>query len=226
MAWKSTLTPLRNRLATLYPREEETRRIVDEAELNSVHIAFNSQAINNWHNILTQADLHDKVQAVVWVALGQYRTDQPLLDAYETYMAELGRPVTLPPASPPSPPPSTTTPSTDSPSQVTQYVGTIINTGGGMYVGGGVDTGGGNFTGRDSSTVNNPSASPASPAPSGTSGMQDGLRDLLAQHERNLLLLRQKKAMFGAGEEPLSLLNQIAHEETEIANLKAQLGLP
>ncbi len=46
----------------------------------------------------------------------------------------------------------------------------------------------------------------------------------LAQHKRNLLRLRQQKSMYGAGEEPLRLLNQIDAEEAAIAELEAKLA--
>lgn len=47
---------------------------------------------------------------------------------------------------------------------------------------------------------------------------------MLAQHRRNLQLLRRQKANFDAGEEPLQLINQIAAEEKEIARLERELG--
>lgn len=45
----------------------------------------------------------------------------------------------------------------------------------------------------------------------------------LAQHKRNLALLRSKKAVYAAGEEPLNLLNQIDHEEREIQRIQTEL---
>jgi hypothetical protein len=48
------------------------------------------------------------------------------------------------------------------------------------------------------------------------------LEDELAQHQRNLARLRAKKAIYAAGEEPLSLLNQIEHEEREIERVQAE----
>jgi hypothetical protein len=45
----------------------------------------------------------------------------------------------------------------------------------------------------------------------------------LAQHQRNLARLREKKAIYAAGEEPLSLLNQIDAEVQEVARVQAQL---
>ncbi len=50
------------------------------------------------------------------------------------------------------------------------------------------------------------------------------LQSMLAQHRRNLQLLQRQKANFGAGEEPLRLLNQIAAEEEEIGKIERQLG--
>jgi hypothetical protein len=49
------------------------------------------------------------------------------------------------------------------------------------------------------------------------------LEQELAQHERNLALLRNQKAVFAAGEVPLSLLNQVDHEEQEIQRIQAEL---
>lgn len=49
------------------------------------------------------------------------------------------------------------------------------------------------------------------------------LQSMLAQHRRNLQLLQRQKANFGAGEEPLRLLNQIAAEEEEIGKIERQL---
>ena len=69
MPWSSSLTTLRNRLAILFPTQEDARRVVEEAQLNPAQIAFDSKAINNWHNILSQAELHNRVTAIVQAAL-------------------------------------------------------------------------------------------------------------------------------------------------------------
>jgi len=49
------------------------------------------------------------------------------------------------------------------------------------------------------------------------------LEQELAQHQRNLNRLRAKKAVYAAGEEPLSLLNQIDAEFREIERVKTEL---
>jgi hypothetical protein len=46
----------------------------------------------------------------------------------------------------------------------------------------------------------------------------------LAQHKRNLYKLREQAAIYGAGETPLHLLNQIEAEEEEIRRIEAELG--
>jgi hypothetical protein len=50
------------------------------------------------------------------------------------------------------------------------------------------------------------------------------LEQELAQHQRNLARLRAKKAVYAAGEEPLSLLNQIDAEMREIQRVEAELA--
>jgi class 3 adenylate cyclase len=50
------------------------------------------------------------------------------------------------------------------------------------------------------------------------------LRDLLARHQQNLRLLLKQKSVFGAGDEPLRLLNQIAEEEKAIREIEGQLA--
>ena len=70
------------------------------------------------------------------------------------------------------------------------------------------------------------SATPSTPAQRTSTPAVDTefLQSMLAQRQRNLQLLQRQKANFGAGEEPLRLLNQIAAEEEAIAKLQQQLG--
>lgn len=56
-----------------------------------------------------------------------------------------------------------------------------------------------------------------------SSGDREFLESLLRQHRRNLQRLMQQKANFGAGEEPLRLLNQIDAEEAELARIEGEL---
>ena len=61
MAWDDNLSNLNRVLAELYPDENETHRIVDDAGLTRSRVAFNPRAIDNWHAILVEADNQDKV---------------------------------------------------------------------------------------------------------------------------------------------------------------------
>ena len=44
------------------------------------------------------------------------------------------------------------------------------------------------------------------------------------QHRKNLNRLQAKRSVYAAGEEPLSLINQIEHEEEEIRRIEAELS--
>lgn len=98
MPWNPTLTALRNRLAVLFATQEDARRVVEEAQLDPAYITFDNKAINNWHNILSQAELRNKVEAILAVALLQHHDDAELVNAYQAYMTASGRPANLPKA--------------------------------------------------------------------------------------------------------------------------------
>lgn len=53
---------------------------------------------------------------------------------------------------------------------------------------------------------------------------QASLKQRLGQHRRNLNKLREQAAIYGAGETPLRLLNQIEAEESKIEMLEQQLS--
>ena len=68
MKWNS----LFEALAALYPDRKESRRVVREAGLNAMHIAFSDTALTNWSNVLEQAEKRNKVQAIVDIAIRDY----------------------------------------------------------------------------------------------------------------------------------------------------------
>lgn len=72
MAWNSILTSLRDVLADLYPTVDDSRRVVDVAGLKPAFITFDNKAINNWYNILSEADKRDRVDDIVAVASAEY----------------------------------------------------------------------------------------------------------------------------------------------------------
>ncbi len=72
MNWNRTLTNLRDVLAGLYPTIPDSRRVVGDAGLNPAFVAFDHKAINNWFNILQEAQKRSKVQAIIQVAHTEY----------------------------------------------------------------------------------------------------------------------------------------------------------
>lgn len=60
------------------------------------------------------------------------------------------------------------------------------------------------------------------PIPAKTSTILES-KKLLAQHQQNLIKLKQQEAVHGLGEVPLKLLNQITHEKKRIAELEQEL---
>jgi V8-like Glu-specific endopeptidase len=72
MSWNRTLSNLRDVLAGLYPTVNDSRRVIEDAGLNPVYISFDNKAINNWQNILREAQRRDKVQNIIEVARSDY----------------------------------------------------------------------------------------------------------------------------------------------------------
>jgi hypothetical protein len=84
MGWDSrTLKRLREILSELYPAVESARRIAVEAELRADLIAFEKIAANNWFNILEQARLQGRVEALLDLVLKEYPANKPLRVARE-----------------------------------------------------------------------------------------------------------------------------------------------
>ena len=81
--WDENLTKLRNILAQLCPREEDSRVWSQEALLNIALICFSSAADTNWHNILEEARKEGKIVNVIDVALSEYKGSRELVDARE-----------------------------------------------------------------------------------------------------------------------------------------------
>lgn len=165
MPWSPQLTVLRNRLAVLFPKENDARLVVDEAQLDPAHIAFDSKAINNWHSILTQAELRSKVEAVVWAAISHYGEDAELVVAYTAYMSSIGKTAQPIPANQPTIVKTETSKYNitinnaqglviGDNAQVTQNLGTQVNTEGGSNIAGNVDVGN-DFVGRDKNSNTN-----------------------------------------------------------------------
>jgi V8-like Glu-specific endopeptidase len=79
--WDSNLTNLKYVLADLYPFKEDSVSIVRDTGLDLTHISFQNKAVNNWSEILFEANKHGKVSDVIRAALRDYPDNQSLLSA-------------------------------------------------------------------------------------------------------------------------------------------------
>lgn len=66
---------LRDVLATLYADEASIQRVIFDADLNAVHIALGSAAVNNWHAILLEAEKMGRTDALLHVVERHYGTN-------------------------------------------------------------------------------------------------------------------------------------------------------
>jgi len=78
MAWNEKLTALNYVLANLYPFRDESIRLVNDAGLRPAFITFDNKAIDNWHNILDEADKTDHVLNLIQAVRRDY-PDNPVL---------------------------------------------------------------------------------------------------------------------------------------------------
>lgn len=81
MAWDPNLTSLNHVLAALYPLQEQSVRIVQEAGIPTGLVAFQSRALDNWHRILDEAVKQGKVAAVINAARRDYPEYERLKEA-------------------------------------------------------------------------------------------------------------------------------------------------
>lgn len=79
--WDTNLTNLKYVLADLYPLKEDSVPVVRDAGLNPATISFKDKAINNWSEILSEANKRGKVSDIIRAALRDYADNEFLLSA-------------------------------------------------------------------------------------------------------------------------------------------------
>ncbi len=87
MTRSGLLAKLRAVLATLYTDEASARRIVADTGMETARIAFTSQATNNWHAILSEADKTSQVDALLTVVRREYGENTQLGEAVTAWRA-------------------------------------------------------------------------------------------------------------------------------------------
>lgn len=96
MLWYPTLTDLRTILATLYPTVDDARRVVVDAGLNSLTIAFDAKAILNWQHILEEALRCNRIGELLQVVRLDYPENTNLAYAEQVYRTVSGQTTLLP----------------------------------------------------------------------------------------------------------------------------------
>ncbi len=93
MAWNKTLTALNHVFAGLYPFLEDSYRVVDIACLPRAFIAFQKRAIDNWYQILLEADKRGRVKQLVQAGLSDYPDNPVLIEAEKGELSDVSGPV-------------------------------------------------------------------------------------------------------------------------------------
>lgn len=81
MPWTEQLTNLNYVMASLYPLAEGSYRIVAAAEIPVAQIAFRAKAIDNWFEILNEAESRGRVLQLIDAALKDHPENPLLLQA-------------------------------------------------------------------------------------------------------------------------------------------------
>jgi len=79
--WDKNLTNLKYVLADLYPFKEDSFSVVRDAGLDPTRISFQNKAVNNWSEILSEANKRGKVPDIIRAALRDYPDNQSLKSA-------------------------------------------------------------------------------------------------------------------------------------------------
>ena len=108
-AQTAVFAQLENVLADLYRDEDSAARVATAAGIDVVRIAFKDRAIDNWHEIVREAEHQSKLPALLRVVTAEYPAYPPLQQvaiAYDDWVTA-GRPAkpleTAPPAVAPAP---------------------------------------------------------------------------------------------------------------------------
>ena len=81
MVWNTNLISLNHLLASLYPLQEQSVRLVQAAGIPLGMVAFQSRSIDNWHRILEEASRRHLVGALIEAAREDYPDEGRLAQA-------------------------------------------------------------------------------------------------------------------------------------------------
>ncbi|NTU50202.1 MAG: hypothetical protein HGA87_04845 [Desulfobulbaceae bacterium] len=93
-SWSQLKAKLRATLAELYPETTTSHRIVDDVGLPRNKITFSTNALDNWHTILTEADKHNKIATILKFAFDDY-SENIILAQIKTQMLQFAKAIVL-----------------------------------------------------------------------------------------------------------------------------------
>lgn len=94
MAWNETLTALNYVFAGLYPFLDDSYRLIDEAGIPRTFVAFQKRAIDNWYQILLEANKRPgKVLNLVQASLRDYPDNSVLIQAEKGELLDVSGPI-------------------------------------------------------------------------------------------------------------------------------------
>ncbi|MFN8492081.1 MAG: effector-associated domain EAD1-containing protein [Caldilineaceae bacterium] len=89
MSEQQFFVKLRDILAYLYSEDDDARRVVNDAGMDSRNIAFSTKAINNWTAILLQAQKENKTADLMAITFKDYKENEKLSKVWDDYLVTL-----------------------------------------------------------------------------------------------------------------------------------------
>lgn len=94
---RKILIDLRNVLAKLYTDERSIRRIVDDSGIDSSKLTIDIHTENSWHSVLSEAEKHYQVEALLQTVEHEYGNNREFQAACQAYRQSQGKQETVNP---------------------------------------------------------------------------------------------------------------------------------
>lgn len=91
MTDRQSFTKLREALTYLYEDETAARRVAHDADLEVRQISFSNRSVDNWNNILLQAQKEGKMANLMAVTFREFKESEVLAKAWHDYLVGAGR---------------------------------------------------------------------------------------------------------------------------------------
>lgn len=82
----AAIRSIRAILADLYSTPEDISRLAQDAGLNLAFIRLGSTPLNNWHNVLREAEKRGRLSEIIQIANEEYGDYPALQQAFQRYL--------------------------------------------------------------------------------------------------------------------------------------------